>query len=809
MDRQLGVLRSVALGLLFITAASAEECGFSKDKFRNPPPEFSPSFFWLWGGTLAKDGVLAAFDDMAAHGARTACIRPYPKAFRWFVESPMVPDYLTDGYFDLYGEVLDHIERAGGRSWLYDEGGWPSGSACGRVVASDPERFQPRYVTAGGAVESDMGDPKWGALCPSLIERGATERFIELGYEPYRKRFSRHFGKTVRFAFTDEPGYPNVRKGGRLPWCTDFADEFRSRKHYDIQPFVDNLIAPSNCTEEVARTRIDYYDVLSSLLCERYFLKVRDWCRANNLGFGGHLNGEDDPIYNAEGNYGHALRCLRAMDVPGVDVIWRQLFPGKNGRQMPFTKYASSAAHQTGGRYVLSETCAIYGDGLTPTQMKWLADYQLLRGVNLFVFSSYQPYPSRSMMGGGGPHFGPSDPQWDYMTTFFEMLSRQCAILAQGKPCVRTAVLYDIRGIWVGGDEAQKTIARHVAVARKLMEEQRDFDFVDDDQLADAVLCENGTIEIGKMRYAAVVLPTSRRMLPAARRKLADFVSRGGVLAEGDDFTSVPKTCAVEGERASDIRVAKRVCGEQALYFLVNENEEPRRVHIRLDETDPLIRADAETGRFVEWPSENGAFTWNAEGCGSILLVSGATFDDPAPQKPAGVEINLKDGWTMAVRRRMQVGPVAYETTDYPEAPLFATSLGDWRKKLGDEFCGRVLYRIVFDSPEAGGAELDLGEVHNCCAVRLNRHDIGARYVGPYRWRVRLVKGRNELEVTVANAIVNAVSPERVRNYIYSAFPPMSPYETRVKAFNGGGHDSGLYGPVRIRFVGHTTRPIR
>ena len=100
---------------------------------------------------------------------------------------------------------------------------------------------------------------------------------------------------------------------------------------------------------------------------------------------------------------------------------------------------------------------------------------------------------------------------------------------------------------------------------------------------------------------------------------------------------------------------------------------------------------------------------------------------------------------------------------------------------------------------EGGEAELDLGEVHNCCEVRLNGRVVGAKYVGPYRWRIDLRKGTNELEVTVANAIVNAVASPRVRRYIYSAFPPESVYEQRVKDFNLSGHESGLYGPVTIR----------
>ena len=793
----------VGAALAVVLAACADDAramGFSKEDFRHPPPEFTPSFFWMWGGKLTADNLLAEMDDMAARGVKSACIHPYPKAFRpKAIDVPMDPDFLTDGYFDLYGKVLDRIAEHGGTSWLYDEGGWPSGGACGRVYASDPKRFVPRMLGAGGRVVELKPNPEVTSPMPSVIEPGATERFIELAYEPYRARFSRHFGKTIRFAFTDEPGYPNNRRGGTLlPWCTDFADRFRERKGYDLSPFHDDLLAWTNRTEEVVRARIDYYDVLSSLLRERYFLAIRDWCRRNGLMFGGHLDNDDTPIGNATANYGHALRCLRTMDVPGVDVIWRQLFPGKDGRQVPFTKYASSAAHQNGGRYVVSETCAIYGHGLTPAQMKWLVDYQCLRGANLFVFSSYRARPSGKEMGTPGPCFGPVDPQWPIMGVFFRSLARQCALLAQGSPCVRIAVLYDIRGIWACGDEAAETVARHEDAARRLLEGQRDFDFVDDDQIAEAQILPDGSLGIGAMRYDAVVLPTSRRMLSAARRKLADFAARGGRVVENGDFSALPKVCEVFGADAGDIRAAKRRCGGETLYFLVNESESPRRVRVRLAETAPLARADPESGRFVAWPSSGGEFEWNAPGCGSLLLVAGATADDPAPNVPTGPVVTIEKGWKMAIESRLAAGPSTLEMVKCDNTPALDTKLGDWRDLLGEEFSGRVAYRAAFDSPAAGAAELDLGEVHNCCSVRLNGEDLGAKYAGPYRWRATLRRGINKLEVTVANAPVNALAPPHFRRYVAAAFPPESAYEKRVRKFNESGHESGLYGPVRV-----------
>jgi hypothetical protein len=48
--------------------------------------------------------------------------------------------YLTAEYFRLLRLVVEECARLGLRVSLYDEGSYPSGSACGQVVAADPGR---------------------------------------------------------------------------------------------------------------------------------------------------------------------------------------------------------------------------------------------------------------------------------------------------------------------------------------------------------------------------------------------------------------------------------------------------------------------------------------------------------------------------------------------------------------------------------------------------------------------------------------------------------------------------------------------
>lgn len=341
---------------------------------------------------------------------------------------------------------------------------------------------------------------------PDLLTPGVTDDFLRLTHEGYRRAVGDHFGRAIRWVFTDEPAMPATQPGRCLTWTADFGAVFRRQHGYALEPHLADLLCwppPSRAVQEV---HVDFHDTCSRLFLERYLLPGRRWCRRHRLLSGGHLNGEDEPRGNTDYGYGHILRALRAMDLPGVDVIWRQLFPG--GRRHVFPKYASSAAHQTGRRLVAAEIFAVYGNGLQPRQMKWLVDYLLVRGINTFVLSNYTQTRRDHGMAGCRPHLGPVDPLWKYADILHGTIARLGAMLSQGQPVVPTALYYDIRAIWAGGADRDAAIDWHDRLAERLLETQCEFDLIDDDQLA-AARIEGRRLRIGRQRYEAVVMPPS------------------------------------------------------------------------------------------------------------------------------------------------------------------------------------------------------------------------------------------------------------------------------------------------------------
>ncbi len=205
------------------------------------------------------------------------------------------------------------------------------------------------------------------------------------------------------------------------------------------------LSDPPPQTPEAKRARIDFFDVWSRLFRDAYLLPIRKWCRRYGLVSGGHFGGDDETMGSAQYGYGHILRALRGLDVPGVDTIWRQLFPGQHIHYFP--RYAGSVTRQEGWRCVLTEPFAVYGNGLTLAEMKWLTDYQYVRGCNMLVMGRYPAGKSGNLMSGERPHFGPMSPLWRYQPLFQEYAARLAYLMSVGEGATDVALYFDLTGV--------------------------------------------------------------------------------------------------------------------------------------------------------------------------------------------------------------------------------------------------------------------------------------------------------------------------------------------------------------------------
>src|SRR5690606_2813558 len=109
----------------------------------------------------------------------------------------------------------------------------------------------------------------------------------------------------------------------------------------DVQPYLASFFAREP-SEEARRAKADYWDVWSEIFGESFFGVQAEWADRYGVEHLTHLNHEDRGIQMArsEGDY---FRAMRSVQIPGIDVIWNQVWP--DSAPADFPKLASSAAH--------------------------------------------------------------------------------------------------------------------------------------------------------------------------------------------------------------------------------------------------------------------------------------------------------------------------------------------------------------------------------------------------------------------------------------------------------------------------------
>lgn len=792
---------------------------FAWKSVAEPENLFWPGYFWYWNGPLKPDVLRRQLADMASHDARSVCTIAMPHEFRPDVTNSLMDvDYLSPQFFDRVKIAVDEAARRGMNYWIYDEGGWPSGHAAGRVIRKNPDaRIHVLACNAAG---------KWtpgteGAA--DLLNRQATQTFISLTHERYRASVGSEFGKSIKLVFTDEPGYRPAAPGSVIPWPIGAKDHFQRWFGYDVLQKLDafRVTDVKQLSESQKKVRADLFDFWSRRFRDNYFLPLRDWSRQHGLAHGGHLGGDDETFGAVTYGYGHIMRPLRAMDVPGVDTIWRQIWPNKANHHFP--KFASSAAHQNGTALAFTESFAVYGNGLTPSQMKWMVDYQFVRGLTLLVGCKYPVCTTDHMMTDERPNFGTVDPLWDFLPHFHRYVARLGYVLACGKPAIDTALYYPVRDIWASGDPADPALRGHNALAQVLLQRQCDFDIVDDDVLGDPdATVEGKRLKIGAMGYRTIVVGPTRWMTDAAKKKLDEFQSAGGKVVHATDLASLEAAIADIAPtvrlapQSSDLRVARRSWAGGGAAFFFNEGTKPYKGVALAKPGERLYELDPATGvvRAIARPDKTDSGVPLQLAAGESMLV---LRSDAEPSELAGPiagktlrSIELADGWTAGVRRQYKVGQHDYEVQSFDPPEFKPVALGPWAKslKLGEDFSGHVVYRRTIQVPNQWGKGrllLDLGNVEYAADVSVDGRRVGSVLWSPWRIELPLKEDQFEfvLEIAVGNTLANELTSQRVRDAWSKRKGPGWPsiYHKQALGFEMDSRGGGLLGPVRLELA--------
>ena len=109
-------------------------------QFLSPDSFYFPGYMWILNDVLSEKETEFQLKDMTDHKALTVMPMPEPKEFRPFsMPTRLDPPYLSDSYLNQYKFAVKKAQELGMRVWLYDEGGWPSGSVCGKLTKLYPQ----------------------------------------------------------------------------------------------------------------------------------------------------------------------------------------------------------------------------------------------------------------------------------------------------------------------------------------------------------------------------------------------------------------------------------------------------------------------------------------------------------------------------------------------------------------------------------------------------------------------------------------------------------------------------------------------
>lgn len=817
---------------------------FDVSEFKNPNRSYSAIYGWFWNAPVSKKETLKQIKEFSSQGVKKLYIIPQPQTFRPYgIPTLLEPNYLTYDYFKQIEYAITTAEKFGIEVWLYDEGGWPSGTACGKVVETNPKAAKSfvevlsvnykkgqSYIKSKNSVAAFIKDEK---ICDgykfdndcivdeyvvnhkahlrdsfvNLIDSKATETFLKVTHEEYEKNLSSKAKENVFAYFTDEPTLV-----GPFPYSLEFADKFRKETSINIEDYLPYFYEKAQTDKDLSEVYIKWYDFCSKEFCENFFKPCKEWINSHGYMFTGHLDKDDVPMGWQTGRSFNLMRALRYLDIPGVDVIWQQIYPGEESiigidpirENKFFPRYASSVATQIGSNCSLAEVFGVYGAGLTFEKMRYVIGFLAVRGINVFNPLSLRYGERGFLMTGELPTFRKNQACMADLGCFNEYLDRLTYLCSLGNPKNNIALYFPQRDLYTLKNCEQ--VSKEFENIGFSMEKQGlSFDILDDDVLTN---CDKNEIKKGKIKmglacYDTVVMQSAKHVSKKAKESLEEFSKNGGklILADSNNpFKIIPNVlfkCDYDG-----IREYTRVLDNGEITFVYNQDERDAKVDLSFKENGfkNAYEIDITDGKIYKIEgNEISKVIYSGETI--ALLLTNNEIDCIDTNERCENQTEIKKGWFYKRNKQCIIGEMEYEEV-YFKDKYQKIQLGDWRKYVGGSYSGSCTYKNIFKKPETQSEYIviDLGQVNYTCELFINSKFYGVKVMNPYCFKVptRDLKENNRIEIRVFNTMAN----ERAYTKVFEKWDKnmLTQYDEKQNIFDQESLPSGLFGPVIIKF---------
>lgn len=496
----------------------------------------------------------------------------------WHTDKDDTKKYLCeDKDFSDLDIRLEYFKNNNLGLWLYDEKGYPSGSADGLTLDGHPEyeamgftfintngndyNIEDKFIKIIYACKND-GSPVefsdsyavgadicyvvkpvyenshaekcgWGPRrYPNLMDKTAIKAFIACTYDRYYEKLKNF--DVFEAVFTDEPslmsGYVNCYEKTEyvfLPWQENLPNVFYELNGYSLFDIITELFDTSDTFK---LGKLHFWQTVAHMVNEAYFVQISNWCRNHNMAFSGHCLLEEC-INNHVPLYGNLMKCLKSFDYPGVDMLVGSPVDFRKSVKHKFAnaaKYVGSAARMTGNtKRVMVEICPLaYISGkeeYTLEEEIGTMDLIYMCGIN-----HINSYLSPERLNGRFREYA------DYFGRVAYALD---GAVWDGKIAVYYPI-ENIQGYYHPDYIGMNTFATITPTEQKIedtifdlysriCESKLDYTFIDSDWILSAEINE-GMLSMNNLKITAVVMPAMTYIDEKTLLKLKSFVDAGG-----------------------------------------------------------------------------------------------------------------------------------------------------------------------------------------------------------------------------------------------------------------------------------------
>ncbi len=525
-----------------------------KNAFAQDLKEYRSIPFWSWNNTLDPKELVRQIEDMKSAGIG---------GFIMHARTGLKDEYLGEKWFSCIEVCLDKAKELNMNAWIYDENGWPSGFVGGKLLENHD--FLAQFLTyeikkdfdysalcvfqktenGYRRIRSDVdGNAEYHCIYlnyspanTDILNPDVVDAFIKETHEKYYERFADRFGKELAGFFTDEPQY--YRWG--ISYSMVAEKTYLERYGEDIR---DGLIYLFYHDSKGYAFRQRFFRTLNELYIKNFYKKIYDWCSAHNCMLTGHSIEEKTPSMQMIGGAG-IMPTYRFEHIPAIDWLGRQCGTEIMGKQI------GSVASQFGIKHVLTETFAGAGYDVTPKELKSIAEFQFLNGVNLLCQHLY-PY---SIAAQGKydwpPVFSPQGNWFEEFKTFNDYFTHLGYILANTDDVCDVLIIHPLRDAYLEyirteGSVSTGDLDRNFEdLLFTLRKKGICYHFADETILEEHGRNEKGHLVIGNCRYHTVLVPKMQTIASTTLKLLQAFEGKLCVLQQPQKIDGIPATVSL------------------------------------------------------------------------------------------------------------------------------------------------------------------------------------------------------------------------------------------------------------------------